>query len=186
MRLIVAYSLLPLHPHFLLSFPPPFSFPFSSPSLSSSLPICLVGVSVSSVYYHISKRWPRSEWPAHIWQVKKNSQAEYRQHRRITHRRPHTSTHTHTASAARHVTLLWQRGITVLSKRLHSLLYLSLFIYGHFSCNSFVKTNLFTVSLETMHSTVCKSVSSTSVGHIIASLQSSRFVLVFSSSLSLA
>ncbi len=32
------------------------SSPFSSPSLSSSLPICLVDVSVSSVYYHIRKR----------------------------------------------------------------------------------------------------------------------------------
>lgn len=32
------------------------SSPFSSPSLSSSLPICLVDISVSSVYYHIRKR----------------------------------------------------------------------------------------------------------------------------------
>lgn len=72
MCLIVVHSLLPLHLYFLLSFPPP--FPLFFPSLSSSLPICLVDVSVSSLYYHIRKRWPRSKWPEHISKVKKIQQ----------------------------------------------------------------------------------------------------------------
>lgn len=67
----VTHSLVCLHLHFLLSFPPPFFSPFFFLFQSSSFAICFVNVSGRSVYSYIGKRWPRSVWPAHIWEVRK-------------------------------------------------------------------------------------------------------------------
>lgn len=85
----IVYSLLCLHLHFLLSFPPPFSSPFF---LSSPPPSPFV---LWSVYYHIGKIWPRSVWPAHIWQVKKEQPCW-------------AWTHTHTGSAHSASILPWE------------------------------------------------------------------------------
>lgn len=127
MGLIVVYSLLSPSSSLL-------TLVSSSPFLSSLLcfPVLLLGhLSCGCVFklcvIIILGRDDLGQNDLHISdKSKKNSQAEYRQHRQITERpqqpsytHTHTHKHPHNICCKMHNGLLWQGGITVLSKGLH-------------------------------------------------------------------